>query len=116
VSKVNKNRIILASAVIILIIGGAILLMSLFGGHNKGYMPDDGVVSNAETAIKIAETVWLPIYGDSIYSTQPFNAVYNAKEQCWYVSGTLPENTLGGVPEIKINKMDGQILYISHGK
>jgi len=115
-NKVAKVRIILASAVIILLIGGAIILLSLFGGNNKGYMPEDGVVPNAETAIKIAEVVWFPIYGDSIYTKQPFNAEYKAKEKCWYVSGTLPENTLGGVPEIKINKMDGKILYINHGK
>jgi len=114
-SKSKKGKIILAIAAIILLIG-VIILMSLFTGNKRGYVPDDGVVPNEETAIKIAEIVWLPIYGDSIYSKQPFKAEYNEKEKCWYVSGTLPENTLGGVPEIKINKADGKILYISHGK
>ena len=81
----------------------------------NGYS-DEGVIPNEETAIKIAETIWFSIYGDSIYSKQPFKAEYNKQEKCWYVSGTLSENTRGGVPEMKISKMDGKILYINHGK
>ena len=90
--------------------------MSLFARAEKGYVPDEGVVPNKETAIRIAEAVWLPIYGDSIYSKQPFKTAYDEKEQCWFVYGSLPENTLGGVPEIKISKSDGKVLYINHGK
>ena len=115
-NNVKKGNIILTVAIVIILIGGAIVLMSFFAINNKGYMPDEGVVPNEETAIKIAETIWFPIYGDGIYSKQPFKAVYNTKEKCWYVSGTLPENTIGGVPEIKINKTDGKIVYINHGK
>jgi len=83
---------------------------------NNNYWPENGVVSNRNVAIKIAEAVWQPIYGDAIYSKQPFIAEYNKDEEYWYVHGTLPPNTFGGVPEIKINKSDGKILYISHGK
>ena len=35
---------------------------------NKNYVPDK------ITAIKIAEAVWLPIYGNSIYEKKPFVA------------------------------------------
>ena len=114
-NKLKKGNIILAITVAILLTGG-ILLVSAFAENKKGYTPNEGVVPNEETAIKIAEAVWLPIYGDNIYSKQPFKAEYKEKEKCWYVSGTLPPNTLGGVPEIKINKADGKILYIYHGK
>ena len=113
--KFKKGKIIFVITAIIFLTG-VITSMGLFVGNNRGYMPDKGVVPNEETAIRIAEAVWLPIYGDSIYSKQPFVAEYNEKEKCWYVSGTLPENTFGGVPEIKINRMNGEILYISHGK
>ena len=90
--------------------------MNLFAKETKGYMPDEGVVPNEETAIKIAEAVWLPIYGEAIYSKKPFEGKYEEKEKCWFVYGSLSKNALGGVPEIKIRKSDGKILYVNHGK
>ena len=114
-NKLKKGNIILAITIIILLTGG-ILLVNIFAGNKKGFMPKGGVVPNEETAIKIAEAVWYPIYGDNIYSKQPFKAEYNAIEQCWRVFGTLPKMSLGGVPEIKINKADGRILYVYHDK
>ena len=82
----------------------------------EGYWPDEGVVSSENIAIQIAEVVWQEIYGDSIYSRQPFVAEFDEGAGCWYVHGTLPEGVIGGVPEMKINKNDGKVLYINHGK
>ena len=112
----KKGSIILVVAIVIIIIVGVIVGMSLFSKNVKGYIPNNGVVPDEETAIKIAEAVWLPIYGEHIYSNQPFMAIYNETERCWYVKGSLPETTVGGVPEIIISKSDGKILYINHGK
>lgn len=111
---INKKAIIVLGVVLILV--GVISVMHLFTENNKGYFPKDGIVPDEETAIKIAEVVWLPIYGDSIYSKLPFVAEYNEHEKCWFVYGTSPENTVGGVPEIKINRKDGKVVYISHSK
>ena len=61
-------------------------------------------VPNAETAIKIAEAVWLPIYGKGICGDKPF------------VEGTLAKDAKGGVPYIEIQKSDGRILVVTHGK
>jgi len=81
--------------------------------HN--YIPDEGYVPNAETAIRIAETVWLPIYGERINEKKPFNATL--KDGIWTVEGTLPAKyTKGGVPVAEISKETGEILRVSHGK
>ena len=80
--------------------------------HN--YKPKDGYVPDAATAIKIAEAVWLPIYGKDIYSKKPFKA--QLRDGVWFVEGSLPSFMFGGVPEAEISKDNGCILRISHGK
>lgn len=112
----KRRRIvyILIVSIIVLIVGG-VLLNKLFFSV-RGYVPENGVVPDESTAIKVAEAVWLPIYGEGIYSKQPFVAEYNEKEGCWIVNGTLPKNLCGGVPEIKIKKSNGEVIYINHSK
>ena len=75
---------------------------------------DTDLVPNAETAIKIAIAVWLPIYGDRIYDEKPFHA--ELKNGIWFVYGTLKSGYKGGVAEAKIRKIDGLILEVIHGK
>ncbi|MEM7312170.1 MAG: NTF2 fold immunity protein, partial [Planctomycetota bacterium] len=79
------------------------------------FVPDTGVVPNAETAIRIAEAVWIPIYGkDLIASEKPFKAVM--RDDVWIVTGAdLPAGALGGVAEAHISKRDGRIIRVSHG-
>ncbi len=72
-------------------------------------------VPNAETAIRVAEAIWLPIYGNSIEGNKPFVASLKEKN-IWIVSGNLPKNAKGGVPYIEIQKSDCKILEVSHGK
>lgn len=83
---------------------------------NNNYIPEQGFVPDEITAVKIAEAVLLPIYGETIYDNQPFKAKYIDTEECWVVYGTLKENSLGGVPEIKIEKNNGTIIYVTHSK
>jgi len=78
------------------------------------YKPKEGYVPDEATAIKIAEAVWLPIYGDSIYKEKPFRA--KLKDGVWTAIGSLPEGYLGGVAEIEITKDDGKILRVNHGR
>ena len=79
------------------------------------YKLEDGFVPDAETAIKIAEAVWYPIYGD-LTEEQPFIATYIEKDNAWYVRGSMPENTttVGGMAEILIRKSDGKVIFIRH--
>lgn len=80
--------------------------------HN--FVPKEGYVPDAQTAIKIAEAIWLPIYGDKIYKKKPFTA--QLKDNIWVVQGSMPTLMLGGVPVAEISKLTGQILRVSHGQ
>ena len=79
-----------------------------------GYIPEDGFVPNAETAIKIAEAIWLPIYGEQVLDKKPYKTIL--VDDTWHVYGSLPENAKGGVPLIEIRKSDCKILKVTHGK
>jgi len=100
-----------------------------FGASAQFYQPEKGLVPDTTTAIKIAEAVWLPIYGKEIYSELPFKAVLSG-DSAWYVYGYLPPSHIsidkngdttfyivhGGVAEILIRKSDGKIFGVMHGK
>jgi len=80
----------------------------------------DGYVPNKETAIKIAEAIWLPIYGEKIYQEKPFKAVL-VRDSVWIVTGTLKDpgddkDIVGGTAYIEIQKSDCKILKVIHGK
>ena len=49
------------------------------------YVPDEA------TAIKIAEAIWLPFFGEKIYSQKPY-MVSLVDDNVWVVTGTLAEN------------------------
>jgi hypothetical protein len=84
------------------------------------------LIPDEKTAIKIAEAVWLPIYGDNIYKRIPF--VANLKnDSVWIIKGTLNIDTSnikkniifvrsGGVPYLEINKFNCKVIKVSHGK
>ena len=75
----------------------------------------DGCVPDGVTAKRIAEAVWLPIYGkDAIESERPFNATLS--DGIWTVTGYLPPDCCGGAAEIDIRKSDGKILRVYHGE
>lgn len=91
----------------------------LFAQEKHSYKPKDGYVPDASTAIKIAEAVLLPIYGEKVIDEEkPLKAVL--KDGVWIVEGTLPclegKRCLGGVAIIEISKDDGRVLRVSHGK
>jgi hypothetical protein len=90
----------------------------------QGYKPASGYVPDSKTAVKIAEAVLTPVYGEKqIESERPFTATL--KNGVWTVTGTLrcPDgkggtttSCDGGVAELQISKNDARILYMSHGK
>ncbi|RXR21462.1 YbbC/YhhH family protein [Flavobacterium stagni] len=71
------------------------------------------LVPDEKTAIKIAEAIWLPIYGDRIYDKKPF--VATSKDSTWIVNGTI-HSEKGGTPFIEIQKRDGKVLKVYHEK
>jgi len=81
-----------------------------------GYVPPNGFVPDAETAIAIAVAVWKPIYGSKeIEAQRPFRA--KLIQGIWHVAGApLPPEYRGGVAEAQISKEDGRVLHVIHGK
>ena len=81
------------------------------------YLPEEGMVPDAETAIKIAETVWLPIYGSSIDDQRPFQAE-KLDDSTWLVHGNYGNDYSreGGVAYAKIRKSDAAVLCVNHGE
>jgi NTF2 fold immunity protein len=73
------------------------------------------LVPDSLTAIKIAEAIWLPIYGEHIYESKPFKA-RSKDSTVWVVEGTLEKGFYGGVPYIEIQRSDCKILKVTHGK
>jgi hypothetical protein len=87
--------------------GGFRPLSSFFYLHNP-ILPGAGIVPDADTAKRIAESVWIPIYGEEkIASQQPLIA--ELKSNVWLVSGS-PESE----PALFafILQRDGRILSV----
>jgi hypothetical protein len=90
----------------------------------QGYKPKSGYVPDSGTAVKIAEAVLIPVYGEKqIESERPFTA--KLKDDVWTVTGTLrcPDakggtttSCDGGVAEVRLAKNDGRVLYMMHGE
>jgi len=80
----------------------------------KGYFPKEGFVPDEKTAIKIAEAVWFPIYGDKIYNGMPFIAML-MNNNVWRVFGILPPGWNGSCPFAEIRKSDGKIIQVFFG-
>jgi hypothetical protein len=86
----------------------------------RSFAPKDGLVPNAETAVKIAEAVLIPVYGErQVLSERPFKATLSGDN--WTAAGTLHcsppgVHCVGGTAEVKISKASGQILHMIHYK
>jgi hypothetical protein len=99
----------------------ALLVSSAFG---QGFVPKEGYVPDAATAVKIGEAVLIPVYGQKqIESERPFKA--RLAGDVWTVSGTLwcddgkggrTNDCVGGTAEVRISKLDARILNMIHYK
>jgi hypothetical protein len=85
------------------------------GKKADAYHPQNGYVPDEQTAIGIAVSVWAPIYGkEQIEKQKPYSALL--VNGYWVVSGSLPENMVGGVAQAVIEKKTGQVIYVIHSK
>ena len=103
----------------------AMLAVSLAAAYNQSqpepsFHPKDGFVPNAETAVRVAEAVLIPVYGEKqVLSERPFKATLEG--DAWSVEGALHcggagKNCNGGTAVVKISKGSGQILLMAHYK
>ncbi|WP_338839507.1 YbbC/YhhH family protein [Flavobacterium ginsenosidimutans] len=73
------------------------------------------IIKDSITAIEIAEPILFDIYGkEKIEKQRPYE-IY-LLENYWVISGTLPENYLGGTFLIIIDARNSRIIKITHGK
>jgi hypothetical protein len=84
-------------------------------GYGKAEAQRRGMVPDKETAIKIAESVWYPIFGSEIYTELPFVAELEG-DTVWEVRGSLPEGWVGGTAVIRLRKSDAAVLDVWHEK
>lgn len=82
---------------------------------NRNYVPDE------ETAKKIAEAIWIPIFGEAhIIPQRPYKV--KLVDDVWIVEGLIPEpyrydpDVRGGGAYIEIQKSDCKILKVKHGR
>jgi hypothetical protein len=73
-----------------------------------------GEISNEQDAIKYSVQVWNQVYGDAIKDYKPYKVSFDQKSDIWLVEGSLPNNMVGGVPYILIQKSSGKVLAIWH--
>jgi len=113
---INKKITIISilSMVIFFFSGASIHTPPTNNCNSKGYVPSEGFVPDKSTAIKIATAVWFPIYGERIYKKKPYKI--KLLKGIWIVEGSMSKDVEGGVPYIEIQKKDGKILKVSHGK
>jgi hypothetical protein len=104
------------------------IILFLYEGNNfvgklpedvVGSIPPDGFVPDKKTAIRIAKTVWLPIYGKKVLFQKPYKAIL-IDEKIWVVEGSLIIPIIpiiaGGTAHIEIDKDTGKILKVIHTK
>jgi len=83
--------------------------------RKHSYVPPKGFVPDSVTAVRVAEAIWTPIYGEEQLRRQrPFRA--SLRQGVWHVAGTLPPGAVGGVAVAEISKRDARILRVSHGR
>jgi len=93
-------------------------------GLGQSYAPSAGYVPDSATAIKIAEAVLVPIYGQKqIESERPFTA--KLEKDVWIVNGTLhctdangnpAALCFGGAAVVQLSKQDARIISMTHYK
>ena len=105
------KKMVIYVIIFILIIGNVLQ----FANNYTNYSFKFNAVPNEETALKIAETVLVAVYGEEVLlSNQPFKVYYNDYKKSWVIIGTLPNDCVGGVAKVVIRKYDGKVLSITH--
>lgn len=102
----------------------SVLLLATVALCQSTARPKHAPVPDTEAAIARAEVALIPVYGKKqIESERPFTATL--KGDVWTVWGTLycPDgkggtrtDCEGGVAMVKIDKRNGHVLHMEHGK
>ena len=90
------------------------------GIYTHHLIPDEvkehGVIPDAETAAKMASILIPVIYDDDCLRKESPFQIELINNEIWSISGTLPQNALGGTFCILLDKKTGGMIMVSHGK
>lgn len=78
-----------------------------------------GPIDDAKTAKKVAEDVWLRIYGEAVKDQKPYEVYFDEENSVWCVCGTVSffEAELnGGTVIILLQAGNGEILAVGQYK
>jgi hypothetical protein len=76
----------------------------------------EGTTIGSDMAIEIARAAAVARYGEMhIRGEEPLTARLNQRGN-WVVSGTIPEEAMGGVVEVEVAASGGKVLQIVHGQ
>jgi hypothetical protein len=99
----------------------AALFLGVVCSFAQSDLPKNGYVPNEATAVRIAEAVFIPIYGEKhVFSERPFQA--KLKGDIWTVKGSLPKPpkpgdiVVGGTMVAEIERTTGRIQAVYHLK
>jgi NTF2 fold immunity protein len=92
-----------------------LLSASLAQNNPELFERKGGLVPDKETAIRVAEAILSPVYGEkAIREQQPYQVTL--KDGKWTVDGTVaPPGHFGGRFHIVILQVDGRVLEIGCG-
>ena len=77
-------------------------------------LPDEGVITTAEVAAKVALAISIVKYGNEVLEEMPLQICQIGG--VWKIQGTLRDGVKGGVIHIELNKSDGKIRSMWHDK
>ena len=79
----------------------------------KVFECNGGVVSDKETAIRIAEAILFPVYGENaIRGQRPYQVTLNDGK--WTVDGTVRPSFVGGSFHVVILQRDARVVEIGY--
>jgi ATP-dependent Clp protease ATP-binding subunit ClpA len=88
-----------------------IALLPMPQDEGKAHLPEAGCVPDPETAMRIAEAVWIPLYGEDLVKQQrPLQADLTAS--VWTVRGSPPPAQAAEPLVIVMSRVDGRIFKI----
>lgn len=103
-----------------IIVFALILVGSISNILPQNYLPKSGYIPDSTTAIKVAEAVLFPIYGDSnIIKQRPYR-ICLVGDSIWNISGSSirkngePFIRFGGNFHISLRKSDSRIIEVYH--
>lgn len=109
-------KTILAKVLLVALLSVTISMeTSAESNSSHAYVPPSGFAPTQEVATTIAEAVLFNIYGRAqIEAQRPYKV--NLTDGNWVIEGTASPRNLGGTFAIKISKVDGRILLVTHSR